>query len=71
MRKSIIIGTLTGVDIVEIVKGSGIILEVFERFFCQNLEYNPYTQCVADMFDKRDFFKSQGNDLRQNLAKKI
>ena len=71
MRNGIIIDTLTSVDIVEIVKYGGIILEVFEGFFCHNLEYNTYTEFVTDMFEKRDLFKSQGKDLLQNLAKKI
>ena len=71
MRKGIIIDSLTIVDIVEIIKCGGIILEVYEGFFCHNLEYNPYTEFVTDMFEKRDLFKSQGKDLLQNLAKKI
>ena len=71
MRNGIIVDTLTSVDIVEIVKCGGVILEVFEGFFCQNLEFNPYTELVTDMFEKRDLFKSQGKDLLQNLAKKI
>ena len=71
MRNGIIIDTLTSVDIVEIVKYGGEILEVYEGFFCHNLEFNPYTEFVTDMFQKRDMFKSQGKDLLQNLAKKI
>ena len=71
MRNGIIIDTLTSIDIVEIIKYGGVILEVCEGFFCRNLEYNPYTEFVTDMFEKRDFFKSQGNDSLQNLAKKI
>ena len=70
MRNGIIIDTLTSVDIVEIVKYGGVILEVFEGFFSHNLEFNPYTEFVTDMFQKRDMFKSQGKDLLQNLAKK-
>ena len=47
-------------------------LEVLEGFFCYNLEYNPYTEFVKDMFEKkRDLIKSQEKDLIQNLAKKI
>ena len=71
MRNGIIIDTLTSIDIVEIVKYGGEVLEVYEGFFCYNLEYNPYTEFVTDMFQKRDLFKSQGKDLLQNLAKKI
>ena len=71
MRNGIIIDTLTSVDIVEIVKYGGVILEVYEGFFCHNLEYKTYTEFVTDMFEKRDLFKSQRKDLLQNLAKKI
>ena len=71
MRNGIIIDTLTSVDIVEIVKCRCVILEVYEGFFCHNLEYNPYTEFVRDMFEKRDMFISQGKELLQNVAKKI
>ena len=70
-RNCVIIDTLTSVDIVEIVKYGGIILEVFQGFFCHNLDCTPYAKFVTDMFKKRVLFKSQGKDLLQNLAKKI
>ena len=70
MRNGIIIDTLTSIDIVEIVKCGGVILEIYEGFFCHNLNFNPYTEFVTDMFEKRDLFKSQEKDLLQNLAKK-
>ena len=57
MRKVIIIDTLTSVDIVEIVKCGGDILEVFAGLFCRNLEYNPYTEVVTDMFKKEIYSK--------------
>ena len=69
MRTGILIDTLTSVDILEIVKYGGVILEVFEGLFCHNLKYNPYTEFVTDMFQKRDLFKSQGKDLLQHPAK--
>ena len=56
MRDGVIIDTLTSFDIVEIVEYGGIILEVFEGFFCHNLEYNPYTDLVTDMFEKKKRF---------------
>ena len=71
MRNGIIVDTLTSVETVETVKCGGVASEVFEGFFCQNLGYNPYTEFVTDMFEKRDLFESQGNDLLQNVAKKI
>ena len=71
MRNGIIIDSLTSADFVEIVKCGAVGLKVFERFFCHNLEYNPYTEFVTDMFEKRDLFNSQGKDLLQNSAKEI
>ena len=71
MRNGKIIDTLTSVDIVEVVKCGGVILEVFEGSFCHNLNFNPYTEFVTDMIERRDLFKSQGKNLLQNLAKKI
>ena len=62
---------MTIVDIVEIVKCGGNILEVYEGFFCHNLVYNPYIEFVIDTFEKRDSFKEQERDLLQNLAKSI
>ena len=53
MRNGIIIDTLTGIDIVEIVKCGGIILEIYESFFCHNLEFNLYTEFVTAMFEKK------------------
>ena len=70
MRHGLIKDTLTSFDIVEIVKCGGIILEVFEGFFCHDLDYNPYTELVIDMFEERNLFKTQGKDLLQNLVKK-
>ena len=70
MRNGRIIDTLTSIDIVEIFDCGGIILEVYEGFFCHNLDYNPYTEFVTDMFQKRNLFKSQGKDLLRNLAEK-
>ena len=71
MRNGVIVLILTSVDNVEVVKGDGVILEVFAGFFRYNIENSPYTEFVTDMFEKRDFFKSQGKDLLQNLVKKI
>ena len=71
IRNGIIIATLTSVDIVETVKYGGNFLEVFEGFFCHTLEYNPYTENLIDIFEKRDLFKSHENNLLHSIAKKI
>ena len=68
MRNGITLDILTSVDIVEKVKGGGVTLEVSEDFFGHDLEYNPYTEFVTDMFEKKDLFKLQRKDSIQNLA---
>ena len=70
MRNAIVKDNVTSVDTVEKVICGGIFSEVFEGFFCHNLEYTPYTEFVPDMFEVRDLSKSQKKDLLQNLAKK-
>ena len=70
-RNDIRLDTLTSDDVVQIIKCGGVISEVFEGFFCQNLEYNPYKKLVTDVFGKRNLFKSQVKDLLQNQAKMI
>ena len=62
---------MTTIETVEIVKCGGKIMELYEAFFNHNLGYNPYTEFVTDMFEKRDLIKSQGKDLLQNLADSI
>ena len=47
MRNGIILDTLASVDIVEVVKCEGVVLEIYEGFFCHNLEYNAYTEIVT------------------------
>ena len=71
MRNGLITDTLTSVDTVEIIKYGAFILKFFEGCFCHNLEFNPYTEIVTDVFEKRDLFKSPGEDLLQNLAKNV
>ena len=71
MRNGIIKDTLKSVDIVEIVKSGVVILEVYEGFFCHNLDYNPDTEFVTDIFDRRDLFESKRKNLLQNLAQKV
>ena len=68
MENGITIDTLTSVGIVEVVKGGGVNLEVFEGFFHRSLEYTLHREFVTDMFEKGDFLKSQGKDLLPNLA---
>ena len=68
MRNGIIKDTLTSVHTVEIVNYGHNILEKFGVIFCHNLEYNPYTEFVTDMFEKRDLFKSQGKKFSSKAS---
>ena len=70
-RNGVIISTLTSVDIIQIVKTGGVILKVYEGFFCESLEYNPYKDLVHDMCNKRNQYKKTGNDLQAVLVKKM
>ena len=68
-RNGVIIDILTSVAIVETAKYVGVVLEIYEGVFFDNLEKDPYTEIVTDMFEKRETFISQGKDLLQNVAK--
>ena len=54
-----IIVTLNAVDIVEIIKCGGVVLEVYEGFICHNMQNRPYTEFVNDMVGKRDLFNKK------------
>ena len=70
MRNGILIDKLTCVGFVEIVECGGVILEVYESFFSQNLDYNPYTEVVTDLFEKRDLFKSHAKKYFKTQLKR-
>ena len=70
MRNDLKLVTLMSVHIVETVTCGGVVLDVFEGFFCHKLEYTPSTDFVTDMFEKSDFFEPKRKDSLQNLAKK-
>ena len=55
LRNGIIIDTLTSIDIIEIVKCGGVFLDVFEGFFCHNLEYN-LIQVLLPIYLKKEIF---------------
>ena len=63
--------SLHSVDTIEIVKVGGVVLEVCEKFFCYNLQFNSYVKFVNNMVAKRDLHEKQGKDLLQGLYKKV
>ena len=60
---------LTSVDIEQIVRIGGVILEFIEGFICDNLDYNPFTEYVHDLIEKRDEYKKQGKNVLQLMCK--
>ena len=71
MRVGVFMDTITRIDILEIAKSGGFILEVFEGFLCHIIEFNPFMELFNDMYEKIDLFKARGRDLLQNLAEKF
>ena len=70
-RNGVITNTLNSVDIVEMVKCLGVVLDVFDGVFCHIKHYNQCTEFANDLYSERDRFKKQGKGLLQTLAKKI
>ena len=60
---------LTSVDIEQIVRIGGVILEFIEGFICDNLDYNPFTEYVHDLIEKRNQYKKQGKNILQLMCK--
>ena len=64
MRNGVTIATSTCVDIEETNNKYGDeILKLYEGFFCESLDFNPYTEFVLGMCEKRDKHKAEGKDL--------
>ena len=62
---------LTSIDIEKIVKVGGIIIEFFEGFICDNLNYKPFEEFVLDMTAKRNKYKKEKRNILQTQAKKV
>ena len=69
-RGGIVIDTKKFIDIVEIVNCEGVVLEVYEGFFCYIVQFNPYVDFVNEMFGKHDLYKKE-KDLSKGLSKKV
>ena len=65
MRNEYIIDTLTSFDFFQKFLSGGEVLDVYEGFVCQNLDFNPYTGFVRKMTAKG---KKQRKDSLQILA---
>ena len=72
LRNGYIIYTLTSVDIEEIAKIGGKIIEIYEGvIYRENFEVSPFKDFVNNLFELRAKCKSEGEDILQEMVKLI
>ena len=72
MRNGYIVHTLTSVDIQEIVKIGGRVIEIYEGvIYRENFEISPFKKTIDKLFELRQQYKNENNDVRQILVKLI
>ena len=72
MRNGYIIDTLTSVDIQEIVKIGGKVVEIYEGvIYRENFKVSPFRKVIEKLFALRQKYKDEKNDLMQGLVKLI
>ena len=70
MRNGYIIDTLTSVDIQEIVKIGGNVIEICEGIiYRENFKVSPFRKVIDKLFALRQKYKDQNNDVMQLLVK--
>ena len=72
MRNGYIIDTLTSVDICEIVKIGGKVIQIYEGvIYRENFKVSPFRKVIEKLFVLRQKYKDEKNDLMQGLVKLI
>ena len=72
MRNGCIIDTLTSVDIQEIVKIGGQVIEIYEGvIYREKFKVSPFRKVIEKLFALRQKYKDEKNDLMQGLIKLI
>ena len=72
MRNGYIIDTLTSVDIQEIVKIGGRVIQIYEGvIYRKNFKILPFRKVIEKLFALRQKYKDEKNDLMQGLVKLI
>ena len=72
MRNGYIIDTLTSVDICEMVKTGGRVIEIYEGgLYRENFKISPFRKVIEKLFALRQKYKDEHNDLMQGLVKLI
>ena len=70
MRNGYIVDTLTSVDIQEIVKIGGKIIEIYEGvIYRENFAVSPFRKVIDILFKLRQKYKDEGNEVMQLLVK--
>ena len=70
MRNGYIIDTLTSVDIQEIVKIGGKVVEIYEGvIYRENFKVSPFRKVIDIIFKLRQTYKDEGNEIMQLLVK--
>ena len=70
MRNGYIIDTLTSVDIQEIVKNGGKVIEIYEGVFIkENFKVSPFTKVIDKLLALRQKYKDEKNGVMQFLVK--
>ena len=72
MRNGYITQVLTSVDIQEIVKIGGRVIEIYEGVFHrETFKTNPFEKVITKLFALRQKYKEENNDVMQLLVKLI
>ena len=72
VRNGYILDTLTGVDIQEIVKIRGEVIEIYEGVtYQENFKMSPFRKVFEKLVALKQKYKDEGNDLMQSLVKLI
>ena len=70
MRNGYIIDTLTSVDIQEIVKIGGKVIEIYEGvIYRENFKVSPFRKVIDKLFALRQKYKDENNDVMELLVK--
>ena len=70
MRNGYIIQTLTSVDIQKVVKIGCKVIEIFEGvIFREKFKISPFRKVIDKLFELRQKYKDENNDIMQLLVK--
>ena len=72
MRSGYIIDTLTSVDIQEVIKNGGNVVEIYEGvIYRENFKVSPFKKVIDKLFELRQKYKDENNEVMQLLVKLI